>query len=222
MRVLGVDGCRQGWVGIILREGAFERAILKTTRSAFVEAVPDARAIGVDIPLGTEPHSFRGVDSLAKRFVGPRASSVFLVPPIEVLRLNDYPSARDRCRALTAAAPSRQLFALGPKIIEAAELAVGDNRIIEVHPEVSFRAILERPLGHTKKTWAGQNLRRAALLSVGLALPDDLGPAGSAAPDDVLDAAVVAWSAHRHAQGRSCRLGDEIHDVNGRPIAIWY
>src|SRR3712207_3556125 len=51
------------------------------------------------------------------------------------------------------------------------------------------------PLAYAKKTWSGQARRRELLARHGIVLPDMLGPAGQAPPDDVLDAAAVAWSA---------------------------
>lgn len=54
-------------------------------------------------------------------------------------------------------------------------------------------------------------------------LPDDLGAAGRTPPDDVLDAAAAAWTAHRIAHGRAHSLPDPPeHDADGRPVAIWH
>jgi predicted RNase H-like nuclease len=90
-----------------------------------------------------------------------------------------------------------------------------------VHPEVSFRALGGRPLPASKRTWAGQAARRGLLEGAGIRLPDQLGRAGVAAPDDVLDAAAAAWSAHRIADGRAASLPHPPQpDPLGRPIAI--
>jgi predicted RNase H-like nuclease len=63
--------------------------------------------------------------------------------------------------------------------------------------------------------------RRQLLATAGIELPDTL-EAGLAAADDVLDAAVVAWSAARKARREAATLPPDppIHD--GRPVAIWY
>ncbi|ADP82737.1 DUF429 domain-containing protein [Pseudofrankia inefficax] len=82
-----------------------------------------------------------------------------------------------------------------------------------------------RPLTHAKTTWAGAARRRALLRSAGILLPDDLGPAGVVPPVDVLDAAAVAWSAHRIATGQGRCLPDGTGtqlDDRGEPIGIWY
>ncbi|MFI6764988.1 DUF429 domain-containing protein [Streptomyces sp. NPDC050355] len=55
------------------------------------------------------------------------------------------------------------------------------------------------------------------------ALPDDLGDAGRTPPDDVLDAAAAAWTAHRIACGRARSVPNPPErDAGGRPVAIWY
>ena len=53
-------------------------------------------------------------------------------------------------------------------------------------------------------------------------LPDKLGPAGQAPPDDILDAAAVAWSAHRMATGAAQSHPSPPEENNGVRIAIWY
>ncbi|MFJ6636179.1 DUF429 domain-containing protein [Streptomyces sp. NPDC091376] len=121
---------------------------------------------------------------------------------------------------------SRQSWGLAAKLREANDCLAdtGGERLFEVHPEVSFWALNDRtPLPHRKKSWSGQMTRRSLLAAAGIVLPDDLGEAGRAQPDDVLDAAAAAWSAHRIAQGRAGCLPDPPQcDERGRPIAIWY
>ena len=63
--------------------------------------------------------------------------------------------------------------------------------------------------------------RRRLLAAAGIALPDDLA-AGGAAADDVLDAAVAAWSAMRKARGEAETLPADAPLQGGRSVAIWY
>lgn len=93
----------------------------------------------------------------------------------------------------------------------------------EVHPEVSFALLLGAPAEHPKRTWAGQQERRAALADAGVEL-GDVGRVGAmAAPDDVLDAAAVAWSTRRLVQceGTSWPDPPERDDDWPHPIAIF-
>jgi predicted RNase H-like nuclease len=61
------------------------------------------------------------------------------------------------------------------------------------------------------------------LRAAGIELPDDLGEAGAAGVDDVLDAAAVAWSAHRIARGMARSLPEQPEPgPDGHAAAIWY
>ena len=95
--------------------------------------------------------------------------------------------------------------------------------LYEIHPEVSFAVLMGRPARASKKTWAGMVERRDALAGAGISLDrvaDDA--ASQAAVDDMLDAAVAAWSARRILEGRarSFPVTPDI-DAAGRPVAIW-
>ncbi len=117
---------------------------------------------------------------------------------------------------------SQQAWALLPKIREVDALATADDRIYEVHPEVSFRAMARVELPR-KKSWEGAQRRRDLLAAEGIVLPSDLGDAGRAAVDDVLDAAAAAWTANRIARGDAATLPDPPEpSYDGREVAIWY
>jgi hypothetical protein len=59
--------------------------------------------------------------------------------------------------------------------------------------------------------------RRALLAASGVVVPDVLaGDAGEVAVDDVLDAAVAAWSGLRQLRGEATPL-----QVAGEPAAVW-
>jgi predicted RNase H-like nuclease len=96
--------------------------------------------------------------------------------------------------------------------------AADDPRIFEVHPEVSFRELRGEPLEWSKRSWNGLIERRRLLTGAGIRLPDMLERAGVAPADDILDAAVAAWSAHRYARDEAVPL-PEGH--TGRIGAIW-
>ena len=93
-------------------------------------------------------------------------------------------------------------------IFDVAGWIASGNRAFEVHPEVSFAAMNGRPLTARKKSWTGAMQRRALLEAEGIVLPDNLGPAGAAGPDDVLDAAACAWTAMRVARKQATSLPD--------------
>ena len=94
------------------------------------------------------------------------------------------------------------------------EHARADERVIEVHPEVSFSELARRPLLPKKRT-DGQAERRALLEQAGIAVPEMV---PRIAEPDLLDATVAAWTAARYARGEAVPL-PEGHDE--RIGAIW-
>jgi predicted RNase H-like nuclease len=98
------------------------------------------------------------------------------------------------------------------RILEIDRLAADDERVFEVHPEVSFRELVGRTLS-AKRTASGASERRLALADAGIGVPDLPYPL-----EDVLDAAVAAWSAMRYATGVALPLPAGHRDRIG---AIW-
>ncbi len=82
--VLGVDGCKAGWVGVVL-SGGTATAVVAPTIADLVAAVrsdhPDLAVVGIDIPIGLPDTAPRQADVLArKRLPAGRKSSVFPAP----------------------------------------------------------------------------------------------------------------------------------------------
>jgi len=155
----------------------------------------------------------------ARAFVGPMlAGSVFPAPPIEVFGAATYAEARLRAKAAIRQGISSQTFALQKRVLEA-QLVLGDPRVHEAHPEVTFAAMAGAPLRTRKKTWAGHQLRRGLLADADVVIPDDLGEANVVPTDDVLDAAAVAWTSDRIARGVARRVPEDRPDSTD---AIWY
>jgi predicted RNase H-like nuclease len=211
--VAGVDACRGGWVAVLVEDGRFAGSLLESRFDALLDPLASVAAIGVDVPIGLPAYGPRAADLEARRFLGPRRSSVFPTPPREALAAATYAEAR-----VVAPWLSAQSFAIGSKILEVD--ACLDDRVFEVHPEVSFVALAGRHLS-PKRSWNGQMDRRRLLAGAGLKLPAHLA-AGDAAVDDVLDAAAAAWSATRKARGEAKTLPEDPPIQDGRPVAIWY
>lgn len=216
--VVGVDWSRRGWVAVVLRSGGAAEATVGVDLARVIAELSEARCIGVDMPIGLSERGARECDGLAKAFVGARRNSVFMTPPRRVLAATTYAAANEIAPDLFGAKISQQAWALRATI--AAVEAVGDDRVIEVHPEVSFCALARKPLAYAKSTWNGQALRRRLLREAGIELPDDLGEAATVPHVDVLDAAAAAWSARRYANGwaRSLPAGAR----PGERQVIWY
>ncbi|AKJ09541.1 hypothetical protein ABB07_05765 [Streptomyces incarnatus] len=225
MDVLGIDACgRQGWVGIRLTDGAYAGSLVGGSLDTLVERAGDVAAIAVDMPLGLVEKGWRAADLAARALLGMRRSSVFLIAPRPAWQEPDYARAAQRCQELAGSRLSRQAWALAPKLLEARACWLADERIHEAHPELSFHALAGGvPLTYAKKTWRGQNLRRALLAEAGVGLPDELGEADRTPTDDVLDATAAAWSAHRIALGIAEQVPTVPElDSEGRRIEIRY
>lgn len=226
MRVVGVDGCPGGWVGITWdTEAGTLTPVVYRSFAELVERTADAAAVGVDIPIGLHEGRPRGADGAARAFIGPRRSSVFPAPDRRLIGGGTYAELAARSRGLTGKGISQQAYAIYPKIAEVDAVMTPElqGRIVEVHPEVSFTALAGRPMKFAKKGPEGFAERRAAL-EAGLGLPiwdraEARAVARPAGADDVLDAVVAAWSARRFAEGRSGSL-PESPERDGRGLRV--
>jgi len=222
---VGVDGFAKGWVAVELRADAFVRAWVAPTLATLLAGVPPVARIGVDIPLGGLDSEWRTADRAAKALLGGKHASVFSVPPRAVWDADSHASANRLCRQLTGMGVSVQAWGLMPKVREAdLYREAGPHKLFEVHPELVFATLAGERLAYGKKTWNGQATRRALLARVGVVLPDDLGLAGVAPVDDVLDAGAVAWCAYQIGLDTARRVPDppDQNDPAGHPIVIWY
>jgi predicted RNase H-like nuclease len=226
--VLGVDGCTRGWVGVLVDRGSTS-ALFAPDIGALAALVPALSVMAIDIPIGLPVSGRRRSDVLARQALGPKASSLYVTPTRAVLGAQTYAEANARSRALAGEGLSRQAFALRAKIFDVDRwLPTTSVRVCEAHPELSFMALAEtfgvaRPQ-HSKKTWAGQREREQLLRHAGMVHERFVGAAlARAGVDDILDAAVLAWTAERIGRGAARCLpeaADELSDT-GRPMAIW-
>ena len=211
-RVAGVDMATGGWAVVVL-EG--NRVVDAFRCETFADALlVDATVIAVDVPIGLPESGARPADTAARRFAGPRAGSVFPTPPREVLEAETYADARRIALERTGKSVSAQSYALARRILEVDELARTDERVVEVHPEVSFAELARRPLS-SKHRIGGLVERRRVLEEAGIDLP---AAAPRIAEPDLLDATVAAWTAARYARGLALPLPDGHAERLG---AIW-
>lgn len=219
MAVLGVDGCPGGWVAARVDGGR-----VSWHCGSFADLLAlDADVVAVDIPIGLpEGAQRRAADLEARARLGPARSSVFLTPPRVVLEAGSQPEATRLSREAGSTGVSIQAFHLLAKVAKVDALLRGSAaaaaRVVEVHPEVSLRALGGRALP-SKRTPDGRRQRLEVLRGwlPDLALPAPL--PGRAQPDDCLDAVAAAWSAARWRDGDAEVLGGEV-DGTGLPMRI--
>jgi predicted RNase H-like nuclease len=212
--VAGVDGYRKGWVAVSLDPSG---DVEVSTHADFAEVLSlRAKVIAVDIPIDPPGLGTRPTDAAARAFVGPgRASSIFPTPPRAALEARTFAEACEIARTITGKAISQQAFALGRKILEVHALADVDERVVEMHPEVSFCELAGGRIVESKHTPEGLERRRALLAEAGIRLP---GAVPGVPEADLLDAAVGAWTAARYASGKAAAFPAEHTDRLG---AIW-
>ena len=216
--VIGVDGCRGGWIAVRWAE-----QITHHLCRSFAEVLAlKARVIAVDMPIGFPQLSGRAVERVVRAKLGKRQSSVFAVPSRAAVMCADYLQS---CGInLRNSDPpkkvSKQIFNIFPKMREIDALMAPElqSRVFEVHPELAFWAMNgQRPLHLPKKIKSrpdgpGLELRRGLLLDAGFplsGLPLANYKNSDAAADDLLDACAACWSARRILNGSSLRFPDE-------------
>jgi predicted RNase H-like nuclease len=215
--VVGVDGCRGGWVVIGKDLATDELTTQVCARARELSALtPVPEIIAIDIPIGLPTHGARACDRAARQLLGPRrASSVFAAPARPMLAARDYAEACRLGLQINGRKLSRQTFNLFHKIREV-DAWVHDRpstRIREVHPEVCFYFLNgERPLTSSKKTPDGQAARRDLLHAhFGSAVDAVLARRRElrVQADDLLDALAALWTAERIARGQALTLPAE-------------
>jgi predicted RNase H-like nuclease len=225
--VLGVDGCKAGWVGVVLSGGTTSVAVAPTL-AELVAAVHadhhDLAVVGIDIPIGLADTAPRQADLLARqRLPTGRKSSVFPAPTRVATAATTHVEASAAQREATGVGLSIQAFYLVPKILEVDAYVRQPRscRIVEVHPEVSFAAMDAGSVVPAKRTPAGAESRAAALRAAGIEPPSYVRGQGYAA-DDLLDACAAAWTAARAARGDADTLPDPPETFSDAlPAAIW-
>lgn len=226
--VVGVDGCRGGWLAVAAAPDlCTARAGVFPDFAALLSAFPTALLV-VDMPIGlVSGREGRLVDRAARARLGPRRSSVFVPPCRAALAAPDYPSANAAQRAMTGKGLSKQSWMIAPKIreVDAALTPALQERVREGHPELAFAVAAGAPMQATKTSFHGlfERLRLLEALGISPALLARGVPEGPvAAPDDLLDAAILAHVAARCLQGQAeCLPEEPAVDARGLRMEMW-
>ena len=166
IKYVGVDGCKEGWIGIGLADDGYSKVEVCEEFADIVACFQDACVILVDIPIGLPEDGkpvFRVCDKEARGLLGKLQSSVFLVPSgrfvNEVMENEDWGYCKvkkmkysERYRNANEWSNNRygkgigsQSFGIIPKIGEVDKFLrtrdVDSPEIREVHPEVCFWAL---------------------------------------------------------------------------------
>ncbi len=215
MRLIGIDGCRAGWViaSSDAELGQIEYDIIKTDqiRDVFLRAVNQEATVAIDIPIGLAESEPRGCDLAARAFLKPpRGSSVFPAPCPATLAAKNYEEANHLNREASGRGLSLQAFHILPKlrVVDNAISPASQQFVRESHPEVVFARLSGQDCGliQPKRRSEGRQ-RRHALLEQRLAPFDEReivskrGGRSVLAPDDLLDALACLVAAQNVAHG---------------------
>lgn len=232
--MLGVDGCKGGWIAIRKDIGSGE--ISAAVHAAGVQLInqsttPDVLAL--DIPIGLTDSGPRQCDILARKMLGqPRGNSVFPAPIRPALGATDRQAADAITRSVDGRGVGAQAFGLYPRIRDIDELMRSDKRacsyICEAHPELCFMAWNDgEPIRESKKSYQGRSIRLGLVRShfgetvIG-SIRQRYAPS-VVADDDIYDAFAALWTAERI----HLRIAEVIPDPPeidgfGIPMGIWY
>jgi predicted RNase H-like nuclease len=204
MFVVGVDGCRAGWLAVKLsHHGTWESRIFHNMASLW-STYRRAALILVDIPIGLpEVTNDRSCDKAARKVLGPRKASVFPVPCRSAVYALDYDAAIKINEEVTGKRIFRATWNLIPRMRQVDEVLQAEppaRRVIrEAHPEVLFWGLNQmRPMRLYKKDKAGEAERLEVLQAV---YPEAAAlfleavaslPKNYAARDDLVDALAAA------------------------------
>jgi predicted RNase H-like nuclease len=231
----GIDGCRAGWLVVLahpLARHAQEHQVTICARFDDVLALlPTSAVSAVDIPIGLlveQQPGGRDCDRCARRLLGRRASSVFTPPTRPLLDATHYAQVRGHGLSI-------QGFNILPKIREVDRVMtpVLQQRVYEAHPELAFQALAGQPIQNRKKTVAGREERLRALENIPSPWFHGIRAAfervlhackrADVAPDDILDAYVLVWTALRIWRAQAQRVPrSPQHDARGLRMEIWY
>ncbi len=234
--VIGIDGCRAGWV--VIQMDCNTRIIDGFVASTFADIyngpARTARMAIVDMPIGLATTGRRACEKQARKLLSPlRHSSVFSSPRRTMLDFDNYAEANAWGKQQGpngGGGLSKQAWMIVPKIreIDRVITPIDQNRLAEGHPEVAFwRLNGARPCQNPKRKQEGANERLAILNAHGLSGSDDLfrklkSTIGTGiARDDVYDACALALTAKAKLTNNAICLGDGTRDARGLKMEIW-
>ncbi|MFT5992146.1 MAG: putative RNase H-like nuclease [Bradymonadia bacterium] len=234
--LIGVDGCRAGWVGATY-DGAAVRIALYDSFGVMIDALAGERAAlcMVDMPIGLPERDNRACDAANRAALPGGASSVFSAPLRCLLEEETYESAcaLSREHHRRGLAISKQSWFLFPKIREvdavARDARYGHVLFRETHPELVFRDWSGGEKLSSKKTAEGLSARRAlaATLSPNVLHAVDAFIAGTkrkdVAIDDIYDALACLRVAARVESGDArAVLATPERDAFGLEMNVWF
>jgi len=168
--IIGVDGCRYGWLAISLnKHDVFSFSKHRTIDDLF-EKYSNADSYLIDMPIGlSDKNHPRLVEKLARPFLKPnKTSTIFSVPCRSAVYAKNYQSAKEKNLKEEGKSISIQSWNITPKIKELNSFLKNNNtltdKIFEAHPELCFAKLnFGTPMFYKKNTPEGISERLTLL-----------------------------------------------------------
>jgi len=165
----GIDGCKKGWIAIGLGNDAeYQYGVFSSLEDFWVANENSIDTVLVDIPIGLPHATDRNVESIVRKRVPERRSSMFPVPARKVLEFaaahdfaeSSYMAACELNQSILGKSFSKQTWNIMRKIYEADQFLQkfkqAQSYVFESHPEVLFWALNgHKPLRYPKKQGLG-------------------------------------------------------------------
>ena len=235
----GIDNCTGGWFCVGLGNDSeyncFPESNIETAHRRIKES--GGKIALIDMPIGLpDGKAARVCDQKARRFIGPRSSSVFSVPCREVIEAyksgvgkeDKVAKGKKESQRITGGPLSEQTWGIAPKIAEVDDFVRNDGVILrEVHPEVCFRALNDSEYLYDHKETAQGEKKRLTICSRYFADASQLlanaRRCKGVKPDDVLDALAAAITAKLgEANGYKTLPDNPPKDSAGLPMEMVY
>lgn len=196
--VVGVDGCRAGWLACFWQNEDMQIRLFATIED-LAQSLPGYTAY-IDMPIGLPEAEARQVEKEARSFLGKRACCVFSVPSRSAVYASSYAASCAINFSLRGVKLSRQTWNLCAKIKQLDQfIRHGGSAMefLEAHPELVFCLLKGSPMLFSKHTQEGRKQRIELLDSAGLPITALLDQQAGryrrsqVAVDDILDAAVL-------------------------------
>lgn len=197
MSIVGVDGCKTGWVAVWEMENRDIEVQHFSTIIDILELDPDL--VVVDIPIGLVETGTRLADAQARALLKRRGCCVFNAPLRPMLQCPDHSSANILGKKAHGIGISIQTWAIISKIkeVDAAITPASQGIVSEGHPEVSFALMNEGTAIPFKKASTAGRAARLDLLAPYFPEVRRLVERYLGLREDIIDAYAMLWTSRR-------------------------
>ncbi|TKG94382.1 DUF429 domain-containing protein [Puteibacter caeruleilacunae] len=231
--LVGIDACKAGWLCVFYDLKNYTWGLFESLH-LMLHHTPSLQQILIDMPIGLSDENHpRTIDSLLRKQLPRRGSTVFNVPCREAVYASDKTQAREANIKVEGKSISEQSLNICGKIKELDELAQHlppHLRMYECHPEFSFKKLNNNQVVMSKKSTNEGILERLHIIeshdSKLVKLYDEMFSTlkrKDAKSDDILDAICLCLiNKLSLLKGLSYLKDDNTHDKTGIPFQVAY